>query len=275
MEASIFSNLFPRPYNMSQFLIILSELTGWCYFFLWGISFYPQFLTNYKIGHVEGYSADFSMLNISGFLFYLLYCIWGYIDSSKISGVVDIQDIAFASHSFLLTLLLIGQCLYYDKQFLINLHSWVKMFLGISWTLTIAFCTLEYFDSFPNIIPDLNGCLWLGYVKVTITIMKYLPQAVKNYKRKSTEGWNISTILLDISGGILSIFQTAIDSINKGNYGEFNIAKVCLGLISIVFDLVFIIQHYILYSDKSDLASPLLPKHRSSSSAESEIAIQI
>ena len=260
---------------MSQFLIILSELTGWCYFLVWGISFYPQFWTNYKIGHVEGYSADFGMLNISGFLFYFFYCIWGYMDSSKISGIIDVQDLAFASHSFLLTLLLICQCLYYDKRFLSNLHNWVKIFLSVVWTLTVIFCTLEYFDHFPSIVPDLNGCLWLGYVKVTITIMKYLPQALKNYSRKSTEGWNISTILLDISGGILSIFQSLIDSINKENYGEFNIAKVCLGLISIVFDLVFIIQHYILYIQKSDLVSPLLPKDRSLSSTESEIIIQI
>lgn len=260
---------------MSSLLAILSELTGWCYFSLWSISFYPQFWTNYKIGHVEGYSAEFSILNLSGFLFYFLYCIWGYIDPSKISGVVDVQDIAFASHSFILTSLLICQCIYYDAQFLNKLQNWVKVFLVTVWTLSIVFCTLEIFGVFPGFLFNLNACLWLGYVKVSITLMKYLPQAYKNYRRKSTEGWNISTILLDLSGGILSFLQTFIDSLESGNYGEFNAAKVCLGMISILFDGIFIVQHYFLYCDSDEVKRPLLPKIRSCSSAEYDISIQV
>jgi cystinosin len=52
----------------------------------------------------------------------------------------------------------------------------------------------------------------LGYVKLTTVFLKYIPQAWVNYKRKSTIGWSIYPILLDFSGGWLSLAQLIIDS---------------------------------------------------------------
>lgn len=37
-----------------------------------------------------------------------------------------------------------------------------------------------------------------------------------NYKRQSTDGWSIGNVLLDFSGGILSILQMIIQSHNNG-----------------------------------------------------------
>jgi cystinosin len=51
-----------------------------------------------------------------------------------------------------------------------------------------------------------------GYVKLICTVIKYCPQVYVNYKRKSTEGWSINQILLDFTGGILSLAQLLIDS---------------------------------------------------------------
>ena len=55
--------------------------------------------------------------------------------------------------------------------------------------------------------------------------------------------------MLDFSGGALSIFQMVIDGINTGDwtpfYGDF--VKTGLGFLSIAFDIIFMIQHYILY----------------------------
>lgn len=38
-----------------------------------------------------------------------------------------------------------------------------------------------------------------------------------NYRRQSTEGWSIGNVLLDFSGGLLSILQMIIQSYNNGN----------------------------------------------------------
>ncbi len=39
-----------------------------------------------------------------------------------------------------------------------------------------------------------------------------------NYRRQSTEGWSIGNVLLDFTGGILSILQMILQSYNNGNY---------------------------------------------------------
>ena len=36
---------------------------------------------------------------------------------------------------------------------------------------------------------------------------RYVPQAYMNFRRKSTVGWSIGNILLDFTGGSLSIIQ--------------------------------------------------------------------
>eukprot|EP00986_Skeletonema_menzelii_P001279 scaffold338_cov155-Skeletonema_menzelii.AAC.13 len=96
----------------------------------------------------------------------------------------------------------------------------------------------------------LDFLYFLSYIKVGITAVKYIPQVMLNYRRKSTAGWAIWNILLDFTGGSLSIIQLIGDSFAQdgswtGVVG--NPAKLGLGLISICFDVVFIVQHYILY----------------------------
>lgn len=106
-------------------------------------------------------------------------------------------------------------------------------------------------------------------MKLVITVVKYVPQAWVNYKRKSTVGWNIWQILLDFAGGVLSIGQLILDSAFQEDWSGVtgNPLKFLLGNISILFDLLFIVQHYILYRERTeetdnrkttDLRTPLL-----------------
>jgi len=76
-----------------------------------------------------------------------------------------------------------------------------------------------------------------------------MPQAWVNYKRKSTSGWSIWQILLDLTGGVLSIVQLLIDSSLQADWSGVtgNPVKLGLGNVSIFFDVIFITQHYILY----------------------------
>lgn len=70
-----------------------------------------------------------------------------------------------------------------------------------------------------------------------------------NYRRKSTTGWSIGNILLDFTGGTLSMLQMIL---NAYNYDDWNSifgdpTKFGLGLFSVLFDILFMVQHYVLY----------------------------
>jgi cystinosin len=56
-----------------------------------------------------------------------------------------------------------------------------------------------------------------SYIKLAVTLTKYIPQAYLNYRRKSTSGWSIENILLDFTGGVLSMAQMMF---NAYNYSE-------------------------------------------------------
>jgi len=83
-----------------------------------------------------------------------------------------------------------------------------------------------------------------------ITVTKYIPQVLTNYRNQSTHGWSILTILLDFTGGVLSIIQLGIDSYIERDWSGItgNPIKLLLGNISILFDVIFMVQHYVLYS---------------------------
>lgn len=89
-----------------------------------------------------------------------------------------------------------------------------------------------------------------------------------NYKRKSTLGWSIGNIFLDFTGGSLSMLQMFLNAHNYSNYFKWSYKFSCmliywilddwqsffgdptkfgLGLFSVVFDIFFIFQHYVLY----------------------------
>lgn len=92
-----------------------------------------------------------------------------------------------------------------------------------------------------------------------------------NYKRKSTVGWSIGNIFLDFTGGALSILQMILNAYNYSKYSSQNFylfiysfinlnlilddwasvfgdpTKFGLGFLSILFDIIFFLQHYVFY----------------------------
>ena len=252
-----------------DFLYYLSAVLGWIYFAAWSISFYGQVIENYRRSSVSGLNFDFEIYNLVGFTTYTIYNIRGFIDENLGTGKIQIQDIFFAAHALLLTIVTLCQILYYydknDKDQKISQLT-ITVILVLIWgaiLLVLLENVLEYYD--PHVKEDrkyiFNSLVYMGWCKVFISLIKYIPQAVSNYRRKSTIGWNIHNILLDFTGGTFSFGQNIIDSIRN----EFsitsdtqpkalNIAKFALSFISIFFDIVFITQHYFLYKDSnSDL----------------------
>ena len=89
----------------------------------------------------------------------------------------------------------------------------------------------------------------LSYMKMAVTLVKYVPQVVLNARRQSTAGWSVWQILLDFGGGLLSDAQLVLDCWNLRDWSGLtgNLAKLFLGSVSIVFDVIFLLQHYVLY----------------------------
>lgn len=69
----------------------------------------------------------------------------------------------------------------------------------------------------------LDFLYYCSYVKLSITLIKYVPQAFYNYKRKSTVGWSIGNIFLDFTGGMLSMLQMILNAYNYGNVYQINV----------------------------------------------------
>lgn len=97
----------------------------------------------------------------------------------------------------------------------------------------------------------------MGYSKLVVSFVKYSPAVYWNYKRKSTKGWSIFNILLDLVGASFSIASGSL-SVSNG----LNITKMALALLTIFYDLIFVFQHYVLYRKprKKDAESESLLK---------------
>ncbi|EGX47008.1 hypothetical protein AOL_s00097g54 [Orbilia oligospora ATCC 24927] len=95
----------------------------------------------------------------------------------------------------------------------------------------------------------------LSLSKLIVTLIKYLPQIYINYVNKSTEGFSIWQILADFFGGVLSLVQLGIDAALEGGWDgvKGNIVKTGLGVISMALNVVFIIQHYIIYTGREQV----------------------
>ncbi|XP_073473009.1 cystinosin [Aquarana catesbeiana] len=233
---------------------ILEQIIGWIYFLAWSVSFYPQVYENWRRKSVVGLSFDFLALNLTGFISYSVFNVglfWiPYIRELFLhvnpNGVipVDANDVFFSLHAVLLTLITIIQCCIYER----GEQRVSKVSIGL---LVIAwlFAFSMLFVTVAGRITWLQFLFCFSYIKLAITLMKYFPQAYMNFRRKSTAGWSIGNVLLDFTGGSFSILQMFLQSYNNDEWTLIfgDPTKFGLGLFSIIFDIVFITQHYCLY----------------------------
>lgn len=233
------------------------EALGWFAFVCWSISFWPQVILNFRRKSVVGLNFDFVLLNWTKHTSYLIYNASLFFSSTiqqqyrdkygqKEMIPVAANDVAFSVHAVLLTAVSLFQIAIYDR----GNQKVSKIACGI---VTVAWTTAVvcFFIALHN-----HHWLWLlsifTIIQVSMTVVKYIPQAVMNFMRKSTDGWSIWNILLDFSGGVANYAQMAMQSIDQGSWVNFygNIGKLLLSLVSIFFDILFIIQHYVLYPER-------------------------
>lgn len=238
---------------------LLSQIIGWVYFLAWSVSFYPQAWENFTRKSVVGLNLDFLTLNLTGFIAYSVFniCLF-WVEpikeeflKSNPNGVnpVTASDVFFSLHAVLLCFIYICQAAMYQRGG--QTVSWpARGLLLVGWT----FALVSLFLAVGHVITWLQYIYYFSYIKLAVTLVKYVPQAYMNYRRRSTVGWSIGNVLLDFTGGVLSILQMILQSYNNDQWMLFfgNPTKFGLGLFSVLFDLLFISQHYCLYRQAAE-----------------------
>lgn len=253
-------------------LIIINAVIGWIYFVAWSVSFYPQVYENWKRKSVVGLNFDFLAYNITGFIAYGFFNVglyWvpsveqEYLDNHP-RGInpVQLNDVIFTLHAVFVTLLTIFQCFIYERGG--QRVSKISMILVCgAWLFIIVALVITLF----KVITWLNYLYYFSYVKLGVTLIKYIPQALMNYRRKSTVGWSIGNVLLDFTGGSFSLLQMFLLAYNSDDWGSLfgDPTKFGLGAFSILFDILFMVQHYVLYRGKLPFYETLQEEEKKSS----------
>ena len=73
-------------------------------------------------------------------------------------------------------------------------------------------------SAFAQALSWLDFLTYASYIKLFITLIKYIPQVIMNYHHKSTKGWSIGNILLDMSGGLASLLQSILIAYNGDDW---------------------------------------------------------
>jgi cystinosin len=250
----------------------LSFFLGWAYCFAWSASFYPQIILNFRRKCIAGCSLDYLMLNLMGYSFYSIFTctlrwnatIRGQYNDVYSSNLITMQDIVFATHGAMATAFTIYQCLIYDRKGTVLTPSIVKgVACVVSFTAIYFVCVMMGGGNYGPEVFHREGshnvkffswlCFvdWLSYTKIGVTFVKNIPQVLLNIKNKSTIGWSINQVLLDLLGGVLSTSQILFDGYTLGWSGVLgDPIKLGLGLLSIIYDLIYVVQHFLLYTKR-------------------------
>ncbi|XP_076390525.1 lysosomal cystine transporter cystinosin isoform X2 [Megachile rotundata] len=255
-----FSDAFVRvTVEKSEVLYHISSVVGWIYFLAWSVSFYPQIYSNYRRKSVVGLNFDYLSLNLIGFIMYSLFnCGLYWIPEVELEyfrrypkglNPVQVNDIFFSLHASFATVITIIQCFIYEIG-----NQTVSITARIIHAIFAVFILISIILAGVATITWLDFLYYCSYVKLCITLIKYVPQAFYNYKRKSTDGWSIGNIFLDFTGGMLSMLQMILNAYNYDDWESIfgDPTKFGLGFFSVAFDIFFILQHYVFYRERKE-----------------------
>ncbi|XP_070563029.1 cystinosin homolog isoform X1 [Ptychodera flava] len=250
-------------------LNVISAVVGWAYFAAWSISFYPQAILNYRRKSVVGMSFDLFAYTTLGYVTYGAYNVGMYwipavldeYQESHPHGVnpVQLNDVMFTLHGLVLSVVVLIQIALYERGgqklskvcIVLTVASTILSLVGLVITLSTDYISI------------LNYLLYISYIKLGVTL-RYIPQMYLNCKLKSTAGWSVGSVLYDLAGGILSLLQMLLIAYNYDDWGSIvgDPTKFGLGLLTIVFDVVFIVQHYLLFGGSTGGVSNIKDKDR-------------
>ena len=280
----------------------VSSTIGWAYFSCWSLSFWPQTILNWSRKSVEGLSFDYVALNLLGFSCYAAFnCALRWVPEVKTeyaashhdeASAVKTNDVFFALHAVALTAVNMVQIRCYERggqRFSAACKTALVLVVAAAAAVATAVAlraqgcawlnralALEFSSAHEEGTCSALTLLYLlSYVKLAVTLTKYIPQLLLNWRRRSTVGWNIDNVVLDFSGGALSLGQLLLDAGCSGEWGQLvgDPVKFGLGFSSMFFDILFMLQHFVFYratvSPSATLHAPLMCGSEADSSAPS------
>ncbi|CDI97842.1 cystinosin [Echinococcus multilocularis] len=215
-------------------LSILQQIVGWAYFLAWTLSFYPQVILNCQRKSVTGLSFDFVVFNVIGFACYSAFNIGlyfvpriqaQYFARHPLSVIpVAINDLFFGLHGLAMVLVLIVQCLFFER----GSQRVSKTCITIS-CLMLLFVLTSTLLAAADVVNWLTALYLYSYVKLFVTLVKYFPQLILNCRRRSCVGWSLGNFILDFIGGVLSIVQMFIAAYNcvAASRSSYAISELC------------------------------------------------
>jgi len=237
----------------------VSAALGWTYTAAWSASFYPQLVLNQRRRDTTGLSFSFLLLNVCGFTCYLVFTasmLWSdrvrseYFARYQHWPLIQVNDVVFAAHAVLLTVITLAQTYIYPGA------SGGRLALAATLLMTLVLAVLFALALAPPAAPllsllDVIYCV--SATKIGITLVKYIPQVVLNRVRQSTDGWSVWQVVLDAVGGAGSLAQLALDSalVGAGWRGWLGTwPKWLLAVIGLGYDVLLCLQHWLWYRGK-------------------------
>ncbi|XP_071528733.1 uncharacterized protein [Panulirus ornatus] len=233
-------------------LEVASNVMGWMYTIAWDVSFLPQVILNWKRKSVVGFSLDNVCLNILAYFYYMLFNVAFYAIPlikdqfrqryPRSVNHVRLNDVVFASYATVMILFEGVQCCMYERGPGQTVSRLCRMLLLVFVLVVVVSCVLVG----AGIIWWLDVFYIMSYLKLIITPIKYTPQVYVNYKRKSTVGFSVSGVTLDLLGSILSLVQMFLLAANSDDWVSLftDFAKFGLAIVGIFFAAVYIAQQY-------------------------------
>ena len=172
---------------------------------------------NYQRKSTMGLSSDMILYDCIGYIALSIYSVGMYADPyirseyrdthSDNEPNVAINDVFFATHGILLTIVPLVQMAYYDGWRQTPTRACLYTISSIMFVIAAYLIVIFTGLLGGGIFTFYYWVYALAFVKLGVTILKYIPQIYLNYVRHSTEGWNITQILLDLMGGLFSALQ--------------------------------------------------------------------
>uniref|UniRef100_A0A1Y1KQI1 Cystinosin n=1 Tax=Photinus pyralis TaxID=7054 RepID=A0A1Y1KQI1_PHOPY len=242
-----------------EYLCKVSMMVGWVYFFAWSMSYYPQVRINHLRQSVIGPHIDYFVFSFLGIAFYALFNVVLYLVKEvqdeylrRFPGSlipVRLNDVLYSVHGTFMSLVIVGQFIKYEGKTNPPLSITAKVILGL---LTAMFVVM-FLLSAEACIPWLDFLNFCSSAGVMTSLIRFIPQVLANFKHKSVIGVSITTVIFDIVGGFFSTLQMCVDSYNYDDWISVfgNFTKFGLGLSTLLFDGIILLQYYVLYRDKN------------------------
>lgn len=119
------------------------------------------------------------------------------------------NDVAFAIHALMMSSFTLSQIGMYDSFATRSPSQRVYAILFFVFMFCIIYIGASWI--FEGRVDFLGFLYVLGSIKIGVTIGKYVPQALLNQTRKSTVGWNVWNVILDLTGIHIYLWRPCVN----------------------------------------------------------------